>query len=96
MRNKWVDLMIRRGGLACAEMTYSQNHSPSNFRAMYRARAMYEAAVEAIGKDVVAKSQKIEDAAIRRARLQLKQLRLIPRPVLTEGGAYPLRLPPLA
>jgi hypothetical protein len=56
-------------------MTYSQNHSPSNFRAMYRARAMYEAAVEAIGKDVVAKSQKIEDAAIRRARLQLKQLR---------------------
>ena len=75
MRNKWVDLMIRRGGLACAEMTYSQNHSPSNFRAMYRARAMYEAAVEAIGKDVVAKSEKIEDAAIRRARLQLKQLR---------------------
>jgi len=75
MRNKWVDLMIRRGGLACAEMTYSQNHSPSNFRAMYRARAMYEAAVEAIGNDVVAKSQKIEDAAIRRARLQLKQLR---------------------
>jgi hypothetical protein len=75
MRNKWVDLMIRRGGLACAEMTFSQNHSPSNFRAMYRARAMYEAAVEAIGKDVVAKSQKIEDAAIRRARLQLKQLR---------------------
>ena len=56
MRNKWVDLMIRRGGLACAEMTFSQNHSPSNFRAMYRARAMYEAAVEAIGKDVVAKS----------------------------------------
>ena len=74
MRNKWVDLMIRRGGLACAEMTYSQNHSPSNFRAMYRARAMYEAAVEAIGKDVVAKSQKIEDATIRRARLQPKQL----------------------
>jgi len=75
VRNKWVDLMIRRGGLACAEMTYSQNHSPSNFRAMYRARAMYEAAVEAIGKDVVAKSQKIEDAAIQRARLQPKQLR---------------------
>jgi hypothetical protein len=74
MRNKWVDLMIRRGGLSCAEMTYSQNHSPSNFRAMYRARAMYEAAVEAIGRDVVAKSQKIEDAAIRRARLQPKQL----------------------
>jgi hypothetical protein len=30
--------------------------------------------LEAIGKDVVAKSQKIEDAAIRRARLQPKQL----------------------
>jgi hypothetical protein len=74
MRNKWVDLMIRRGGLACAEMTYSQNHSLSNFT-MYRARVMYEAAVEAIGKDVVAKSQKIEDAAIRRALLQPKQLR---------------------
>ena len=58
MRNKWVDLMIRRGGLACAEMTSSQNHSPSNFRAMSRARAIYEAAVEAIGKDVVAESQK--------------------------------------
>ena len=69
--------MIRRGGLACAEMTYSQNHSRSNFRAMYRARVMYEAAVEEIGKDVVAKSQKIEDAAIRRARLQPKPL---PRP----------------
>jgi hypothetical protein len=61
MRNKWVDLMIRRGGLACAEMTYGQNHSPSNFRAMCRARVIYEAAVEAIGKDVVVKSQKIED-----------------------------------
>jgi hypothetical protein len=75
MRNKWVDLMIRRGGLACAEMTYSRNNSPSNFRAMCCARVRYEAAVEAIGKDVVAKSQKTEDAAIRRARLQPKQLR---------------------
>ena len=75
MRNKWVDLMIRRGGLACAEMTYSRNNSPSNFRATYRARVVYEAAVEAIGKDVVAKSQKIEDAAIQRARRQPKQLR---------------------
>jgi hypothetical protein len=75
MRNKWVDLMIRRGGLAFAEMTYSQKHSPSDFRAMYRARVMYDAAVEAIGRDVVAKSQKIEDAAIQRARLQPKQLR---------------------
>ena len=74
MRNKWVDLMIRRGGLAFAEMTYSQNHSPSDFRAMYRARVMYEAAVETIGKDVVGKSQKIEDAAVRRARLQPRQL----------------------
>ena len=75
MRNKWVDLMIRRGGLACAEMTYSRNNSPSNFRAMCCARGVYEAAVEAIGKDVVAKSQKIEDAAIQRAGLQPKQLR---------------------
>ena len=75
MRNKWIDLMIRRGGLACAEMTYGQNHSSSNFRAMCRARVAYEAAVEAIGKDVVAKSQKIEDAAIQRARLQPRQLR---------------------
>jgi hypothetical protein len=40
----------------------------SNFSAMYRARVRYEAAVEAIGKDVVAKSQKIEDAAIRQAQ----------------------------
>ena len=62
-------------------------HSLSNFRAIYRARVMYEAAVEAIGKDVVAKSQKIEDAAIRHAQLQPKQRPLskdlIPRPVLT-------------
>jgi hypothetical protein len=75
MRNKWVDLMIRRGGLACAEMTYRRNNSPSNFRAMCCARVRYEAAVEAIGRDVVAKSQKIEDAAIQRTRLQPKQLR---------------------
>jgi hypothetical protein len=74
MRNRWVDLMIRRGGLACAEMTYGQNHSPSNFRAMCRARVIYEAAVEAIGKDVVVKSQKIEDTAIRRARVQPNKL----------------------
>jgi hypothetical protein len=75
MRNRWVDLMIRRGRLACAEMTYSQNHSPSNFRAMYCARVMYEGAVETIGKDVVGKSRKIEDAAIPRARVQPKQIR---------------------
>ena len=74
MRNRWVDLMIRRGGLACAEMTYGQNHSPSNFRAMCRARVIYEAAVEAIGKDVVVKSQKIEDTAIRAARVRPKRL----------------------
>jgi hypothetical protein len=74
MRDRWVDLMIRRGRLACAEMTYSQIHSPSNFRAMYRARVMYVGAVETIGKDVVVKSQKIEDTAIRRARLRPKQL----------------------
>ena len=73
MRNKWVELMTRRGALACAEMTYSRNNSPSNFRAMCCARVAYEAAVEAIGKDVVSKSQKIEDAAIRRAQLQPKQ-----------------------
>jgi len=73
MCNKWVELMTCRGALACAEMTYSLNNSPSNFRAMYRARVAYEAAVEAIGKDVVAKSQKIEDAAIRRVRLHPRQ-----------------------
>jgi nitroreductase len=47
--------LTRHSCLDCglsAEMTYSQNHSPSNFRAMC-ARVMYEAAVEAIGKDVV-------------------------------------------
>jgi hypothetical protein len=74
MRNKWVDLMIHRGGLACAEMTYGQNHSPSNFRAMCRARVNYEAAVEAIGRDVVVKTQRMEDTAIRAARVRPKQL----------------------
>ena len=69
-----VDLMIRRGGLACAEMTYGQNPSPSNFRTMCRARVIYETAVEAIGKDVVVKSQKMDDTAIRRARVPPKQL----------------------
>ena len=87
MRNKWVDLMIRRGGLACAEMMYSRNNSPSNFRAICCARVRYEAAVEAIGKDVVAKSQKIEDAAIRHAPATTQTAPLskglIPRPVLT-------------
>jgi len=58
----------RRGALACAEMTYMRNNSPSNFRAMCRARVAYEAAVEAIGKDVVAKSRGMEDIALRRAQ----------------------------
>jgi hypothetical protein len=79
MRSKWVDLMMHRGALACAEMTYSRINSPSNFRAMCRARVMYEAAVEAIGKDVVAKSMGIEDAALRRAGLRPK-LFPCPRP----------------
>ena len=74
MRSKWVDLMMHRGTLACAEMTYSRNSSPSNFRAMCRTRVMYEAVVEAIGKDIVAKSMEIEDAALRRARLRPKPL----------------------
>ena len=69
--------MIRRGGLACAEMIYSQNHSPSNFRAMYRARVMYETAVETIGKDVVAKSVAVEDATLCPAGIRPK---LFPRP----------------
>jgi hypothetical protein len=68
MRNKWVDLMTRRGALARAEMTYMRNNSPPNFRVMCRARVAYEAAVETIGKDVVAKSRRIEDAAIRPAQ----------------------------
>ena len=62
MRSKWVDLMMHRGALACAEMTYSRNNLPSNFRAMCRARVMYEAVVEAIGRDSVAKSMVVEDA----------------------------------
>jgi hypothetical protein len=77
MRSKWVDLMIRGGILACAEIAYNRNKSPSNFNAMCRARVMYEAAVEAIGRDVVAKSRLVEDAMLRRARLQPK---LSPRP----------------
>jgi hypothetical protein len=36
---------------------------------------IYETAVEAIGKDVVVKSQKMEDTAIRRARVRPKQIR---------------------
>ena len=77
MRSKWVDLMIRGGILACAEIAYNRNKSPSNFNAMCRARVMYEAAVEAIGRDVVAKSMVVEDATLRRARLRPKPL---PRP----------------
>jgi hypothetical protein len=74
MRNKWVDLLTRRGALACAEMTYSRNNSPSNFRAMCRARVVYETALKAIGKDVVASTMAVEDATLRRARLRPKQL----------------------
>jgi hypothetical protein len=73
MRDKWVDLMMRRGTLACAEVTYNRSKSASNFNAMWRARVMYQAAVKAIGKDVVAKSMGMEDVALRRARLRPKQ-----------------------
>jgi hypothetical protein len=76
MRNKWVELMSRGGIVACAEIAYNRNNSPSNFGAMCRARVMYEAAVEAIGKDVVAKSMVVEDATLRRAGLRPK---LFPR-----------------
>lgn len=76
MRSKWVDLMIRGGILACAEIAYNRNKSPSNFNTMCRARVMYEAAVERIGRDVVAKSMLVEDAMLRRARLRP----LFPRP----------------
>jgi hypothetical protein len=68
MRSKWVDLMIRGGIFTCAEIAYNRNKSPSNFNAMCRARVMYEAAVEAIDTDVVAKSMVVEDAMPRRAR----------------------------
>jgi hypothetical protein len=73
MRSKWVDLMMRRGTVACAEITFKRNKSRSNFNTTCRARVMYEAAVEAIGKDIVAKSMGIEDAALRPARLRPKQ-----------------------
>jgi hypothetical protein len=72
MRNKWVELMIRSGIVACAEIAYNRNKSPSNFGAMCRARVMHEAAVEAIGRDVVAKSRVVEDATLRRAGLRPK------------------------
>jgi hypothetical protein len=72
MRNKWVDLMVRRGTVACAEIRFKRNKSPSNFNTMCRARVMYEAAVEAIGRNVVAKSMAVEDAALRRGRLRPK------------------------
>jgi hypothetical protein len=77
MRNKWVELMIRGGNVACAEIAYNRKKSPSNFNAMCRARVMHEAAVEAIGRDVVAKSMAVEDATLRRTGLRLK---LSPRP----------------
>jgi hypothetical protein len=62
MRSKWVDLMMHRGTIACAEIRFKRNNSPSNFKAMCHARVMYEAAVEAIGKDVIDKSMETEDA----------------------------------
>ena len=71
--NSLVDLMMHRGTIACAEIRFKRNNSPSNFNAMCHARVMYEAAVEAIGKDVVAKSMETEDAALRPARLRPKQ-----------------------
>ena len=77
MRNKWIDLMIRAGVVACAQIAYNRNKSPSNFKAMCRARVMYEAAVEAIGKDIVAKSMGVEDPTLGRTRLRPK---LSPRP----------------
>jgi hypothetical protein len=71
--NSLVDLMMHRGTIACAEIRFNRNNSPLNFNAMCHARVMYEAAVEAIGKDVVAKSMETEDAALRPARLRPKQ-----------------------
>jgi hypothetical protein len=73
MRSKWVDLMMHRGAIARAEIRFKRNKSSSNFNAMCRARVMYETAVEAIGKDVVAESTETEDAALRPARLRPKQ-----------------------
>ena len=71
--NSLVDLMMHRGTIACAEIRFNRNNSPLNFNAMCHARVMYEAAVEAIGKDVVAESTETEDAALRPARLRPKQ-----------------------
>jgi hypothetical protein len=45
--------MICYGAVACAELAYNRNNSPSNFGAMCRARVTYQAAVEAIGRDIV-------------------------------------------
>ncbi len=73
MRSKWVDLMMHRGTIACAEIRFKRNKSRSNFNAMCHARVMYEAAVEAIGNDVVAQSMETDDTALRPARLRPKQ-----------------------
>jgi hypothetical protein len=72
MRNKWVDLMMHRGTIARAEIRFKRNKSRSNFNAVCRARGMYEAAVEAIGKDVIAQSMETEDATLRSARSRPK------------------------
>jgi hypothetical protein len=62
------DYSCERGGnVACAEIAYYRNKSPSNFNTMCRARVMYEAAVDAIGRDLVAKSVAVEDATVCRA-----------------------------
>ncbi len=65
MHSKWIDLMVHRGTIACAEIRFKRNKSRSNFNAMCQARVMYEAAVEAIGKYVVAQSMETEDTALR-------------------------------
>ena len=65
--------MVHRGTIVCAEIRFKRNKSRSNFNAVRRARVMYEAAVEAIGKDVIAQSMEIEDVTLRSVRLRPKQ-----------------------
>jgi hypothetical protein len=72
--------MIRGGIVACAEIAYNRNKSPSNFRAMCRARVMYEAAVEAIGGDVVAKSMASAGSVTTQAAPPLRDLTRRKRP----------------
>jgi hypothetical protein len=63
MRSKWVDLMMHRGALACAEMTYSRN--TSNFRAMCRARVMYEAAITTFGAMRLLRAERLRSLRVR-------------------------------